>query len=171
MNFPLDIKFQGCVFIMPPWHLHAFCFRTGTQFVVSMRAKKKKKKKKKKKNVSLVCTLFVSCLRICYALGTQWYYWFTPRLAHCLHIVYDMVRMTRIVPAWACIATTSLSMHEAFVALFGPALSRLTPCYINSRHHISSFIPRFVMDPTRCWMSEKKLLSHKRERVYIISQL
>ena len=71
-------------------------------------------------------------------------------LAHCLRIMYNMVRMTRIVPAWACIATTSSPMHEAFVALFGPALSRLMPRYINSRHHIPSFIPRFVVDPTRC---------------------
>ena len=37
-------------------------------------------------------------------------------LAHCLRIVYDMVRMTRIVSAWACIATTSSPMREAWQA-------------------------------------------------------
>ena len=46
-------------------------------------------------------------------------------LAHCLRIVYDMVRMTRIVSAWACIATTSSRMREAFVALFGLRLFKL----------------------------------------------
>ena len=59
-------------------------------------------------------------------------------------------RGTRIVPAWACIATTSLPMHEAFMALFGLALSCLMPRYINNRHHIPSFIHQFVVDPTRC---------------------
>ena len=110
------------------------------------------KKKKREPILRTVRVMFTHKLRTWHAMACYRTTGLRPSqvlLAHCLRIVYDMVCMTRIVPAWACIATCHMPMHEAFVALFGSALSRLTPRYINSRHHILSFIPRFVVDPTR----------------------
>ena len=119
-----------------------------------MRAKKKREKTKHREpSLRTVCAMFTHKLRTGHAMARYRTTALRPGqvlLAHCLRIVYDMVRMIRIVPAWTCIATTSSPMREAFVALFCPALYRLTPRYIDSRHHITSFIPRFVVDPTRC---------------------
>ena len=129
------------------------------------------KKRKRESSLRIVRIMFTHKLRTWHAMrDRKWYTLarngtlshdrFTPRqvlLVHCLRIVYDMVRMTLIVPAWACTATTSSRMCEALVALFSPALSRLI-------HSLICYGPNMMLN-TR----EEALIAQKRTCLYYLS--